>query len=346
MRPAHESEFRPAPSALLFALSLLAVWAAGCSGDAASSGELAVAPVSAAVIGAACDSDEACGEPDALCLDGFPGGYCSAACGSELACPGDHVCVATAGGPRCAQACAGDEGCREGYRCAEHGTGDDVVRICDIASDIQPPQDAGVDADVGEDSGGTLLYDYASACRSSADCSADPRLAAVCLPGFPGGYCTAFCEVGSDDCGAGALCVPSTTGGICVPSCAADPLVCRPEYGCCDVGIGFGCLPPGTIDGCEAVGPLGDGELGDPCESAADCGAGAQPACYDDIEGGYCTSFGCRTDGDCGDGGVCQTGFTSLCLRGCEGADDCEDGQECCDVRDGASGCVADGFCE
>ncbi len=67
-------------------------------------------------VGAACATEEDC---DGLtCLgeaEGYPGGYCSAACGAEVACPAASHCKPPG---QCLKACLGDADCRAGYACA------------------------------------------------------------------------------------------------------------------------------------------------------------------------------------------------------------------------------------
>lgn len=86
-----------------------------------------------AAIGDACDSlDRAC-QPSAFCIpesgaagpNGFPGGTCAAACGSDQRCPKGAVCVATSvvgvSTTVCMASCetaGGPSTCRKGYVCA------------------------------------------------------------------------------------------------------------------------------------------------------------------------------------------------------------------------------------
>jgi hypothetical protein len=236
--------------------------------------------------------------------------------------------------------------CRDGYECITHSLGGDAVSVCDALTSEPLDPDAGADGG-GEAEVVELDHNYGDPCLSSAECEAAGGLSATCVTGFEDGYCSATCDPAAlNQCGESAYCLRSSVGGICVLQCASDPNRCRPTYGCCQLGGLHACLPTSTVDGCTAVGPGGDGALGDNCTEDLDCGAGTDPGCYLEVPGGQCTSWGCRQDLDCGDGGVCSVGFTSLCLAECDGADDCREDQECCRIRPDATACVATGFCE
>jgi hypothetical protein len=76
------------------------------------------------------------------------------------------------------------------------------------------------------------------ACVKSSDCAAnkgDP----ACLSGaegFPGGYCTEFCDLAANDCAGDAVCAQLgfSVNGLCLDGCltSAD---CRPGYTCQDL---------------------------------------------------------------------------------------------------------------
>jgi len=80
-------------------------------------------------LGSCCADSDDC--TDLICLEDFPGGYCSRDCGQDHACPEGGHCLAyqAAGGTRtiCLVGCAsGQPPCRDGY-------------VCRLVSDIQQP---------------------------------------------------------------------------------------------------------------------------------------------------------------------------------------------------------------
>src|SRR5262245_11873124 len=104
-----------------------------------------------------------------------------------------------------------------------------------------------------------------------------------------------------------------------------------------------------------AVSPVLTGcppQLGDDCQTSADCSAQENRLCDITQPGGYCTVFNCEP-GACSDEGVCVAFTTSLsvvpgcndpnafsrfersfCLANCETNDDCRDDYICADMRD------------
>jgi hypothetical protein len=87
--------------------------------------------------------------------------------------------------------------------------------------------------------------------------------------------------------------------------------------------------------GCSDAGAGGSsGELGDPCQSSADCPAGVCLLFRTNFEGvpGVCSSA-CGTSTDCASGGVCAPDFTgtfaTACFRRCSAASDCSPGLAC-----------------
>lgn len=97
----------------------------------------------------------------------------------------------------------------------------------------------------------------------------------------------------------------------------------------------------------------GEGEVGDACTSADDCGAYPASAkqCMTDLmgfitfEGGYCTAS-CTSAADCGDGANCvNVMIASFCLKLCDSNSDCRMGEnyECAElpyISDGNTYCL------
>lgn len=106
-----------------------------------------------------------------------------------------------------------------------------------------------------------------------------------------------------------------------------------------------------------AVGLVGCGpEIGDECETAADCSQTDERLCDTSQPGGYCTIFNCEPAGanpvaKCPDESACvafavepspvegcanalgSTPYTkSFCLKECENGSDCRSGYDCVDV--------------
>lgn len=323
------------PTRLLTIAAAAAIISA-CGNDAL---DVPAAPVG--VVGDACAEDADCAYSGGVCLTDLPGGYCSIECSATVLCPSDSVCATHASGAVCALLCESDTDCRNGYFC-ETPEGADRS-ICQGESSGEPPvTDVGVpDAieDAAVDVGAPPEANYGEACTEVSECTAANGLPPRCLSdaqGFAGGYCSAPCASGIDDCGDGAICLDTSVGGLCVRECgvAAE---CRDGYGCCSVEASAACLPSGLVADCAEPEPdpdpepePGDGELGEACGSDDDCGAGIDPMCFSQIPGGYCTS-NCETDDDCG-GGVCANlGGFALCLAPCGSDGACPGELECCD---------------
>ena len=310
---------------------------ASCGNDVR---DFPAAPVG--VIGGGCSADSDCAYPGGECLTDLPGGYCSFDC-TGVACPSDSACAHFGSAEVCAFVCGVDTDCRNGYFCdvpAEASTG-----ICDAIDGTTPSADAGLDVPLITDTGADAPSDavepsaanYGAACEGVSDCVAANGLPPRCLSdiqGFAGGYCSAACATGIDECGGNAVCLETSAGGLCVVQCEAAS-ECRSEYECCSVEASAACLPAGLAGQClppDDPPPVGgDGELGEACESDDDCGAGAEPACFTQIPGGYCTSD-CDGDEDCGDGVCANLGGVSLCLAPCDSDGTCGGELECCDA--------------
>lgn len=95
-------------------ISCLSMWlaVAGCGG------QTTCYPTGS--LGSCCRSDDDC--TDLICLEDFPGGYCSRDCSQDHTCPAGGHCLAfeASGGTRtlCLVGCAsGQPPCRDGYTC-------------------------------------------------------------------------------------------------------------------------------------------------------------------------------------------------------------------------------------
>ncbi len=254
-----------------------------------------------------CQTSADCdGGPKGLCLReemGFPGGYCTHTCGFQGPCPSGTTCAFDAQERGiCVGLCSEDEDCNEGYRCRDIGGG---RKGCWPGGDTGDP------------------------CNGHADCNSG-----VCLSqdrhGWPGGYCTDLCD-SDQDCADGDLCLPwgPNGQGICVKGCDSDT-DCREGYVCTVTPNGErACLPYGG----------GDGRIGDPCSSTADCDGGTDAVCVPTPSGGQCSTR-CSTNGDCPPGYRCvtdgsiQPGFCQLedlIVDNCSTDGDCPDGEICID---------------
>jgi hypothetical protein len=124
-----------------------------------------------------------------------------------------------------------------------------------------------------------------------------------------------------------------------------DVCTCAPEDGCGDLidddrDDRFDCDDPDCALACTP----GDGALGDPCASSADCAAtGDDPFCADaarfEWPNGFCTELCTIDPDDCPEGGECQDiglpDGRGICQRLCDPSDPsaCRDGYECREDR-------------
>lgn len=81
------------------------------------------------------------------------------------------------------------------------------------------------------------------ACIYHSDCKAQNG-APYCEKLFPGGYCMEFCNLQSDDCGAGRICLSFGNLPLCQKICnPSTPSDCRPDYECKQFGGPYICFP-------------------------------------------------------------------------------------------------------
>lgn len=204
------------------------------------------------------------------------------------------------------------------------------------------------------------------ACAAPTECAAtggDPICLAELL-GFPGGYCSEFCDVAKQDCGADAVCadLDLSVHGVCLDACAADA-DCRPGYACVDEGLPkkvcikgpetlcednldndgddlVDCEDPKACQSTPACTP-GNKGVGQPCTKANECSANANdPVCLDPtfwgFPSGYCSQYCDLSIDDCGFGGLCvEAGLLSgngVCLDTCTTNAECQAGYSCLDI--------------
>ncbi|XXU40415.1 hypothetical protein WME93_17605 [Sorangium sp. So ce1000] len=148
-----------------------------------------------------CTADTDCaGLICALDAWGWPGGYCSSVCDDENPCADGGICARDG---TCNRACATTADCRDGYECTPSG----CLPALTGGADGQP-------------------------CTADNDCAGT-----ICSTedfGWPGGYCTGFCDDESP-CTGGGFCA---SDGYCNSPCetSAD---CRDGYEC----TAEGCFP-------------------------------------------------------------------------------------------------------
>jgi hypothetical protein len=198
---------------------------------------------------------------DPICLldwQGYPGGYCTQFCDVAAPdCTGDSLCkqVGISKNGVCLDGCVSNGDCRPGYACSEQGL---ATKVCTLA-----PEGgfAGQCSDYQDNDKDNLIdCDDPFGCQATAECASGPQAnGKVCTVHnqcaatgsdpfcvsqsqffWQGGYCSQFCSIAAQDCGAGSICadpnaiiwVPSQNG-ICFKTCAS-PADCEPGYQCND----------------------------------------------------------------------------------------------------------------
>jgi hypothetical protein len=254
---------------------------------------------------------------DSICINedsGWRAGYCTLGCTSDADCGTGYHCAAqddfTNEGFCMADCTVGNDDCRtDGYACFDWD--DDGAGVTECAP-------AGTGAGVEGDT-----------CAGVWDCDGGPG--AFCLPddqSWPEGYCAIGGCTDNADCIDGHCGFIGMDGeGVCIDSCT-DDADCRMGYGCFD-------LDDDTTDECL---PEGDGNVGDPCGSFADCGGRENALCFPDsgnfpFPGGHCSL-------DCTGADICPVGSTctdldvdfSACLNTCMQNADCRPGYTCQDL--------------
>jgi hypothetical protein len=198
---------------------------------------------------------------DALCLPdfyGFSGGYCSEFC--DLVsddCPGDGLCFDYGIGDHgvCLDGCTTSAECRPGYECRNLGLATDVCYIppesnCNDYDDNDADQLTDCeDPDCQATAACTIgAVPYGSGCTAHNQCAVNAGADPLCLDnaffGFPGGYCSEFCDSTGSGCSADGVCSPwfffPSGAGQCFKKCVtvAD---CAPGLSCVNYGFGNHC---------------------------------------------------------------------------------------------------------
>lgn len=199
---------------------------------------------------------------DPICLgwqQGFSNGYCSEFCAGPGDCPAGGVCVDLniSFHGVCFKACETDLECPNGLSCVDPGNGE---KFCDKPPELNCQDYNDNDFDGLED------CEDATACATSFSCTPGPNPTGsacqihnqctsngndpLCIDSFnffwPGGYCSQYCDMATNDCPAGSVCtdylfVPSGNA-TCMKTCAT-PQDCRPGYQCVQDGPDFICVP-------------------------------------------------------------------------------------------------------
>jgi hypothetical protein len=128
----------------------------------------------------------------------------------------------------------------------------------DFDLDIEVPQpESSCDDLVDNDGDGYVDCDDPTSCQGSFDCTAGTGVTGepcfdqgdcaankgdpVCLSdneGFPGGYCSEFCDLAVNDCAGDAICAQLgfSVNGTCLDGCVTNG-DCRPGYTCQDLNL-------------------------------------------------------------------------------------------------------------
>ena len=174
-------------------------------------------------IGQACRSDRDC---DELCIDDFPGGYCSAS-SADGECPDGSTCTPVGRGTQiCLADCDPNEEdpCRLGYGCASDFNFPDVcIPGCSLDDDCA--EGLKCDPQGGFASEGTCFNpeaEYGDACSDDVDCPSGGFCLGENFGGWPQGACIGFgCDVATNTgCMGDAQCIPSRrSDGLCIDGC-------------------------------------------------------------------------------------------------------------------------------
>jgi len=313
------------------------------------------------VVGDACTTDPECG-PEGICLDvdGLTrGGYCSAACGTDLPCEEGSTCLNFGGGQAfCFLDCdpeSTERSCeRVGYGC---GTNFMVlptpVCVAGCADDADCGDGLSCDPTAGF-AGAGACFDPGSMvgdpCTDTAECPSGGACVSENGSGWPSGSCVTGCDFATNAGCEGGACIAQTFGGgLCTVSCSTSA-DCRDGYACTSVNDAPGrmyCAPGCAVTAdCASAGnvcnsgvgtcdvPFVASQLGATCRfDGQGCEGGT---CLRESSSGYpgayCIYAGCTVGGtDCPSGGVCAAGSSTvnLCLAGCGDDGDCRPGYAC-----------------
>jgi hypothetical protein len=198
-------------------------------------------------------SDCQANQNDPICLgatQGLPTSYCSQFCTTAPDdCGPNAVCYTgfnlSVHGV-CLQACTQDNQCAVSLGCVDLGLASHVCMtppetICDDL--IDNDNDGLIDCQDPTDCQmlpacvpGTKTP--GEPCTANTDCAANHNDPICLTQGFPGGYCSEFCNVMPDDCGANAICAPMgpNATNVCMQTCMTGS-DCQIGYSCVDLGF-------------------------------------------------------------------------------------------------------------
>lgn len=282
--------------------------------------------------------DPDCELPDQPLLNCFDGQSCSAT-GTCEGIPGAWTCEDAAwdDGATCDCACGvpdvdcADEerpvaGCDAGDSCQE-GVCVPPDETGDCADSTDDDRDGRIDCADADDCGGDVACTPGDtprdgACAVHSDCAAVAGADPLCVGSVLGpavSFCSEWCDLAVDDCGAGAFCLDvGSSRGVCLTTCDPDGDDCAEGFACAEPDVGgerLGCVPvpPPPPDGWVCA----DGLYG--TDDGCDCGCGViDPDCPDATADvcEFCGPSSCANDGtgdgcdpallDPADGAVCS----------------------------------------
>ncbi|MBT9558273.1 MAG: hypothetical protein IV100_19725 [Myxococcales bacterium] len=310
---------------LLFAGIFAALLAAACESGGSKKGR---SDTSATTATDASDGQDATDGQDGVSLDGTDGTTGPSADG-------------TGDGQDATDGVSDGQDASDGARDGQDAT-DGVSDGQDATDGVSDGQDAtdgatdGQDATDGQADGASV----GDACVTGADCAGN-----TCIP-MGDGYCSqSSCD--TKGCPPGATCAEFQGGATyCLRSCGTDA-DCEP---------GQACDADGTCWFSDTVAPTGDGSVGAPCATNADCkDAGA--VCYPYLAdgsptgfvNGYCLIFDCTAD-SCPAGSTClevSADGGTACVASCSSTADCraDEGYSCFEPGICFPGCGGDATC-
>jgi hypothetical protein len=160
-----------------------------------------------------------------------------------------------------------------------------------------------------------------SACATNTECESR-----FCQEGelWAGGYCTQTrCRTSQPCDDPAAVCRDIGSEQYCLAPCL-NTEDCREGYSCVREGERTACQP--SLEG-RAL------EDGEPCVADEECAGGTCLQPQEGFPGGFCTTIGCRTFGDCArtlaDNRCLLEQNRSWCVRTCRQPEDCRDGYVC-----------------
>lgn len=220
-------------------LGSVLIWVAGCDSSTGGTSEETLADTGTGVdvgqdtvqtlnipVGEACADDSVCG--DGLCAVLLPGGYCTATCTDDSACPQDSACRTLEGFQFCLDECVDNDDCRgdDDYVCSsgvcqlgctsDGECGD--IEMCERGVCTLRPPDLRAGA----------VCDRSTACVGGFCVLAENGQSYVCSE-----PCTQGCSLADWECGESqTLEAPDATVTVCMPAkpiVTVDDSVLRPD---------------------------------------------------------------------------------------------------------------------